>query len=330
MLEPAPPADPGTAASQLPGAACVPARHSEHHDAVRTFVRAQQVWSLPSRWSAPLTPCWCFHPGAGKGGPGDGDCSAEKQKGIQSKDADSDPTMRLSGLRDENSRAHRTHQGLLNTRRHVLAARQELPGDPGRRRVHVARPLHLTACGVAPPLRLAAPWAFARSRAAPGAVCGVANALCAHRLRAVTRSLAPPGLLSRQCPRLSLARRMCRASLCPCSPAILHLHAGCVSSDGVPNQNVQATLRALPDRGRPHLAPTATTLARLRAPSITLSAASHPAPTHTVQIQIWPITGLRARSIPVSATTTRLRLVPSLLHRRRRLHHRAQGCKWPP
>ena len=117
----------------------------------------------------------------------------------------------LSGLRDENSRAHRTHQGLLNTRRHVFAARQELPGDPGRRRVHVARPLHLTACGVAPPLRLAAPWAFARSRAAPGAVCGVANALCAHRLRAVTRSLAPPGLLSRQCPRLSLARRMCAA-----------------------------------------------------------------------------------------------------------------------
>ena len=266
------------------------------------------MWSLPSRWSAPLTPCWCFHPGAGKGGPGDGDCSAEKQKGIQSKDADSDPTsaVDLSGLRDENSRAHRTHQGLLNTRRHVFAARQELPGDPGRRRVHVARPLHLTACGVA-------------------------NALCAHRLRAVTRSLAPPGLLSRQCPRLSLARRMCRASLCPCSPAILHLHAGCVSSDGVPNQNVQATLRALPDRGRPHLAPTATTLVRLRAPSITLSAASHPAPTHTVQIQIRPITGLRARSIPVSATTTRLRLVPSLLHRRRRrLHHRAQGCKWPP
>ena len=127
------------------------------------------------------------------------------------------------------------------------------------------------------------------------------------------------------------APHVCRASPCPCSPAILHLHApGCVSSDGVPNQNVQATLRALPDRGRPHLAPTATTLVRLRAPSITLSAASHPAPTHTVQIQIRPITGLRARSIPVSATTTRLRLVPSLLHRRRRLHHRAQGCKWPP
>ena len=177
-------------------------------------VQAQQVWSFPSRWSAPLTPCWCFHPGARRGreyGPGDDDCSAEKQKGIQSKDADSDPTMRLSGLRDENSRAHRTRQGLLNTRRHVLAARQELPGDPGRRRVHVARPLHLTACGAAPPLCLAAPWAFARPRAAPGAVCGVANALCAHRLRAVTRSLAPPGLLSRQCPRLSLARRMCAA-----------------------------------------------------------------------------------------------------------------------
>ena len=97
---------------------------------------------------------------------------------------------------------------------------------------------------------------------------------------------------------------------------------------GVPNKNVQATLRARPDRGRPHLAPTATTLARLKAPSSTLSAGSHPAPTQP--LQIWPMRGFEARSTPVSATTTRLRLVPSLLHRRRRLHHRAQGCKWPP